>query len=451
MTLPTTTTLTDALQQACDIAGVPGAAAGVRVGGQTVRAGTGVINLRTGVPVSDSTLFQIGSITKVWTATLLMTLVQDGRVALDAPVAAYVPELPALAGAGDEELTVLHLLNHTSGLPADWFPDTGRGDDCLERFVARLDGVASAHPVGRYCSLQQRGLRRARPPDREGHRHDVGRRAAPPHNRATGPDAHDDAARGSVALPHGCGSPRLGRRAGRRPDLDAAAGVRAGRPDRLLGRRSAQLRRRPRERRADRLTQHGLDRSDATPHRATARRAARHRLRHRVGSTELGRYAGARPRRRHGRAGGRAPSAARAGITVALLTNGGDWLRARDAFLAAIVPVVAGVAVPPPLQVPQDPPQFTARDYTGAYERSGVACEVVEVAGELELRTTVTDELEALASAEQIAKVLRPYDSDMFLARERAELPYAPVVFLRDEAGRVAYLHHGGRIAARVR
>lgn len=101
--------------------------------------------------------------------------------------------------------------------------------------------------------------------------------------------------------------------------------------------------------------------------------------------------------------------------------------------------------------MPQDPPQFTARDYTGAYERSGVACEVVEVAGELELRTTVTDELEALASAEQIAKVMRPYDSDMFLARERAELPYAPVVFLRDEAGRVAYLHHGGRIAARVR
>ena len=163
MTLPTTTTLTDALQQACDIAGVPGAAAGVRVGGQTVRAGTGVINLRTGVPVSDSTLFQIGSITKVWTATLLMTLVQDGRVALDAPVAKYVPELPALAGAGDEELTVLHLLNHTSGLPADWFPDTGRGDDCLERFVTRLDGVASAHPVGRYCSYSNAAPTATRP------------------------------------------------------------------------------------------------------------------------------------------------------------------------------------------------------------------------------------------------------------------------------------------------
>ena len=48
-----------------------------------------------------------------------------------------------------------HLLTHTSGIDGDVFTDTGRGDDCLERYVALLANVAQNHPLGAtwsYCN-----------------------------------------------------------------------------------------------------------------------------------------------------------------------------------------------------------------------------------------------------------------------------------------------------------
>jgi D-alanyl-D-alanine-carboxypeptidase/D-alanyl-D-alanine-endopeptidase len=59
------------------------------------------------------TLFEVGSITKVFTATLLASLVEEGRVRLDEPVRAILPELTDLP----EGITLLRLATHTSGLP----------------------------------------------------------------------------------------------------------------------------------------------------------------------------------------------------------------------------------------------------------------------------------------------------------------------------------------------
>jgi CubicO group peptidase (beta-lactamase class C family) len=65
---------------------------------------------------ADSTLYDLASLTKVLaTTTALMILVDRGAVALDAPVARYVPEF---AGPGTDAITVRHLLTHTSGLKA---------------------------------------------------------------------------------------------------------------------------------------------------------------------------------------------------------------------------------------------------------------------------------------------------------------------------------------------
>ena len=64
----------------------------------------------------DSTIYDLASLTKVLaTTTAVMILVERGRVALDAPVAGYVPEF---TGPGTEAITVRHLLTHTSGLRA---------------------------------------------------------------------------------------------------------------------------------------------------------------------------------------------------------------------------------------------------------------------------------------------------------------------------------------------
>ena len=54
-----------------------------------------------------------------------------------------------------ERLTIRHLLTHTSGIDGDVFTDTGRGDDCLAKYVAELRGVALNHPLGAtwsYCN-----------------------------------------------------------------------------------------------------------------------------------------------------------------------------------------------------------------------------------------------------------------------------------------------------------
>jgi CubicO group peptidase (beta-lactamase class C family) len=63
------------------------------------------------------TVFEIGSITKVFTALLLALLGQDGAVQLDDPAQRYLPDGVKMPKKGDHEITLLHLATHTSGLP----------------------------------------------------------------------------------------------------------------------------------------------------------------------------------------------------------------------------------------------------------------------------------------------------------------------------------------------
>jgi CubicO group peptidase (beta-lactamase class C family) len=65
----------------------------------------------------ERTLFEIGSVTKTFTALLLADLVEQGKVKLDDSVRLYLPESTALPKRGDKELTLLHLATHTSALP----------------------------------------------------------------------------------------------------------------------------------------------------------------------------------------------------------------------------------------------------------------------------------------------------------------------------------------------
>ena len=71
---------------------VPGVSVAVLVDGQVMEGTTGVVNLRTGVEVTSDSLFMIQSITKVWTATLVMQLVDEGLIELDVPVRTYLPQ-----------------------------------------------------------------------------------------------------------------------------------------------------------------------------------------------------------------------------------------------------------------------------------------------------------------------------------------------------------------------
>lgn len=100
-------------------------------------ARTGLTNLRTRVENDRDTVCQVGSITKVVTTTMIMQLCEEGRLSLDSKVVDLLPEL-ALASPFAGEITVRHLVTHTSGIDGDLFTDTGRGDDCIELYVASL-------------------------------------------------------------------------------------------------------------------------------------------------------------------------------------------------------------------------------------------------------------------------------------------------------------------------
>lgn len=134
---------------------VPGAALAYWHDGELHEFAAGVTNLDTGVEVSTDTLFQIGSVTKVWTATQLMLLVEQGRLTLDTPVIDLLPEFKVADPEVTRTVTVRHLLTHTSGIDGDLFLDTGRGDDCVEKYVEACAGLAQNHPLGAthsYCN-----------------------------------------------------------------------------------------------------------------------------------------------------------------------------------------------------------------------------------------------------------------------------------------------------------
>jgi CubicO group peptidase (beta-lactamase class C family) len=152
--LPSSATLAARLAELCG-EDIPGAALAVTDGTEVVEAVHGVTSTRTAQPVGPTTLFQIGSITKVWTATLVLALVDQGKVDLDAPVQTYLPWFAVADGDVSARVTVRHLLCHTAGFEGDDFTDTGRGDDALTTYGRGLAKAAQIHPLGAmfsYCN-----------------------------------------------------------------------------------------------------------------------------------------------------------------------------------------------------------------------------------------------------------------------------------------------------------
>ena len=143
------------LEEVIADAQVPGATLGILQGDDVTVYAAGVINKNTGVEVTPDTLFQIGSMTKAWTATLIMMLVDDGLLDLDEPVVTYLPELKLGDADVTAKVTLRDLLSHRSGIGGDHFIDTGRGDDTLERYIETLGEIGQDHDLGAtmsYCN-----------------------------------------------------------------------------------------------------------------------------------------------------------------------------------------------------------------------------------------------------------------------------------------------------------
>jgi CubicO group peptidase (beta-lactamase class C family) len=127
---------------------VPGVAIGMIRADDVDVTAYGVTSVEHPLPVDGDTLFQIASVTKTMTATVIMRLVERGALDLEAPVRQYIPAFRLRDADAQERATVRHLVTHTGGWLGDCFADFGNGDDALERYVAAMAELEQLTPLG---------------------------------------------------------------------------------------------------------------------------------------------------------------------------------------------------------------------------------------------------------------------------------------------------------------
>ncbi|GAT69631.1 beta-lactamase family protein [Planomonospora sp. ID91781] len=136
---------------------VPGASLAVLVDGEVHELASGVLHRGTGVEATTDSVFLSGSVAKVYTATLIMQLVDSGALDLDAPVVSVLPEFATPDPEATKAITVRRLLSHTGGVTNDFNHDSGRGDDCLAGYVEAARDVALDCPPGTALSYGSLG------------------------------------------------------------------------------------------------------------------------------------------------------------------------------------------------------------------------------------------------------------------------------------------------------
>jgi len=436
---------------------VPGAAVGVLEGDQLTEAAAGVINLDTGVEATTDTLWQIGSISKVWTTTVIMQLADEGKLDIDEPVQTYLPGFKVADSEVSATVTLRHLLSHQSGIDGDHFEDFGRGDDCLERYVDACATLNQTHPIGAtmsYCNtgfsiagriievltdtqwdaaMRERlftplGLEHTNTLPEEA----LLFRAAVGH---ISPNPGDPPQRAPVwVLPRIAGP--MGLINSSVADVLAFAKMHM---DGGKARDGAQV-----------LTQASV--------KAMQEPQVEVPDKHSLGSHWgigwiLFDWDG---RRLYGHDGNTIGQSAflrvapEADVAVALLTNGGDAHDVYQELYTELFDELAGIAVPPLPTLPATPLEIDLAPYAGTYERLSVRIDVEVSGGQLVGTTTTSGPLSDLLPNPVTKIRLVPVDSQTFLAYDESEGTPSPAVFYDFVDGSPKYLHTGARTHPRV-
>lgn len=128
---------------------VPALSVAITFNNKRYSAASGVLNINTGVEATTDSIFQIASITKVFTASLIMQLVDEGKLALDMPVKRYLRDFALADSSFAEKITVAQLLDHTSGIPGDFVGNNSYTEqNAIARYVDRCSGLTTIHPLG---------------------------------------------------------------------------------------------------------------------------------------------------------------------------------------------------------------------------------------------------------------------------------------------------------------
>lgn len=108
--------------------------------------------------VTADTAYGIGSISKVFTATLAMSLVNQGKLDLNQPIIEYVPHLPLQDEASRKSVTMHHLLTHRGGFEGDGFIENGDGESALAEWIEGFTALEQVVPAGSIWSYSNTGI-----------------------------------------------------------------------------------------------------------------------------------------------------------------------------------------------------------------------------------------------------------------------------------------------------
>jgi CubicO group peptidase (beta-lactamase class C family) len=150
----------DAIVEAAFPADGPGGTVIITRGGRTIYAAArGLADVEARRPIRPNSVFRLGSITKQFTAAVILQLVQEGKVSLDDPVTRFFPDYPQPGGSA----TVRQLLNHTSGIQSytsipGWMVEanTNRPYTTAEA-IAVFRGLPSPTPPGQVWAYNNSG------------------------------------------------------------------------------------------------------------------------------------------------------------------------------------------------------------------------------------------------------------------------------------------------------
>lgn len=140
--------LTRQLKEAISDSHIAGASMAVQIGSERLTASAGIGNWNTQQRVTDDTMFQIGSISKVFTATLLAKLESESALDLSQPVSTILPALEIDGAVVPDSMTVRSLLDYSAGMEGDYFKDFGPAPTALEDYVHSCRSLRYLHSPG---------------------------------------------------------------------------------------------------------------------------------------------------------------------------------------------------------------------------------------------------------------------------------------------------------------
>ncbi|MDQ2852398.1 MAG: serine hydrolase [Actinomycetota bacterium] len=423
---------------------------------ELVEAATGVLNMDTGYPATTDSVFQIGSISKVWTTTMVMQLVDDGLLDLDTPVIEVIPELRLIDQDVAKKVTMRHLLTHTSGIDGDVFTDTGRGEDCLEKYVDALRDVVQNHPLGATFSYCNSGFILAGRVVEvlTGKTWDqvLRERIIEPLGLTHTSTLPEEAILGRVAIGHVSPDPKKAPQVTSTFLMPRALGP-AGLITATANDVTLFARMHLRDGKGPDGTQVLSAKSAASMQKHQVELPDKYTLGDSWGIGWIRFKWDGEPLYGHdGSTYGQnaylkvLPSQ---GLSVALLTNGGHSTDLYYDLYREIFTEVAGVTMKAQLTPPQDPPTFALAEYVGTYERSGLTSEVTERDGELVIKVIPTGPTAEATGSTTEEYVLQRVEKDQFVTQPPGQESWLPVFFYRLPDGS-PYLHYGARAQPRV-